>query len=152
MPSFFAMAIFDPTTPMIDSSSRSALVVRSGLATCHDIPRSVVRNRRLAATNTVFGSWGEMTTGVSQFHRYSSSPALGSGRIVWRSLDVRSTRFMRPPCDSAYMTFGSDGSICAWKPSPPPMTNQSSFVMPSAARTALGPHHVSLSCRPPHTV
>ena len=51
------------------SSSRSALVVRSGLTTFQEWPRSRDLNRRFAATKTVAGSCGDNASGVSQFQR-----------------------------------------------------------------------------------
>src|SRR5215813_3501337 len=122
------MAISLPLTPINSSVSRSA------------------------QTKTVAGLCGEISMGVSQFHRYGFSPSGGSGRIVLRSLVTRSTRFMRPSCDSEYITRLSEGSICATKPSPPPMTHQSSLAIPLEDLTALGPHQVLLSCRPAQTV
>src|SRR5262247_2148403 len=146
------MEISLPLTPINSSVSRSALVVRSGLIGFHECPRSVDFKTRLAQTKTVAGLCGEISMGVSQFHRYGFSPSGGSGRIVLRSLVTRSTRFIRPSCDSEYMTRLSEGSISATKPSPPPMIHHSSLAMPDADLTALGPHQVLLSCNPPQTV
>src|SRR5262249_29344074 len=103
-------------------------------------------------TKTVAGLCGEISIGVSQFHRYGFSPSGGSGRIVLRSLVTRSTRFIRPSCDSEYMTRLSEGSISAPNRRPPPMLPQSSLAMPAAALPALGPPQALLSCNPPQTV
>src|SRR5262249_19594309 len=149
---FLAMAISLPLTPINSSVSRSALVVRSGLIGFHECPRSVDFKTRLAQTKIVAGLCGEICIGVSQFHRYGFSPSGGSGRIVLRSLVMRSTRFMRPPCAWEYITRLSEGSSCATKPSPPPIIHQSSLAIPLADLTALGPHQVLLSCKPPQTV
>ena len=39
----------------------------------------------------------------------------------------------------------------AAKPSPPPMRYQSVFRIPVPVLSALGPHQLPLSCKPPHT-
>ena len=48
------------------------------------------------------------------------------------------------------MMFGSVGSCCVTKPSPPPTLNHMALVIAPCLRR-LGPHHEPLSCRPPHT-
>jgi hypothetical protein len=45
----------------------------------------------------------------------------------------------------------SVGSTAVWKPSPPPMPNQSELRMPFALRVALGPPQLPLSWRPMYT-
>src|SRR5512145_1396747 len=131
-----------PLTPINSRVSRSTPVVRSGLIGFHECPRSADFRTRLAQTKIVAGLCGEISIGVSQFHRYGFSPSGGSGRIVLRSLVTRSTRFIRPSCDSEYITRLSEGSISATNPSPPPMIHQSSLAMPDDDLTALGPHQV----------
>src|SRR5262245_5633542 len=152
MPSYLASIGSLPLTPINSRVSRSVFVVRSGLITFHEWPRSVDLKTWLAQTKIVAGLCGEINIGVSQFQRYGFSPSGGSGRIVFLSLVNRSTRFIRPSCDSEYMMRSSLGSIWATKPSPPPMIHQSSFAIPPDERTALGPHQVLLSCNPPQTV
>src|SRR5687767_4687643 len=78
MPSFREMLIALPRSPIVTMVSRSALVVRSGLMTCHESPRSVERNTLFAATSSVPGSFGDRIIGLSQLNR-KLSPAGGAG-------------------------------------------------------------------------
>src|SRR5215510_16581080 len=87
------MEISLPLTPINSSVSRSALVVRSGLIGFHECPRSVDFKTRLAQTKTVAGLCGEISIGVSQFHRYDFSPSGGSVFFLLIRRPPRSTLF-----------------------------------------------------------
>ena len=50
----------------------------------------------------IFGSLGDMTSGVSQFQRSAGSPGFACGRIEIVSPVTRSIRTMLPSCDSLY--------------------------------------------------
>ena len=89
----------------------------------------------------IFGSCGDMTSGVSQFHRTGGSPGCACGRIDTVSPVTRSMRTMLPSCDSLYATRKSVGSCSATNPSPPCIVCHWKFAMPADPRTALGPHH-----------
>src|ERR1051325_10605812 len=97
-----------PRTPIVTMVSRLALLVRSGLITVHESPRSVDLNTRFAATSRMPGSLGEKIIGVSQWKRYVS-PAAGAGvtlaaegRMFFDSPVFLFLRVMFPSCDSEY--------------------------------------------------
>ena len=90
----------------------------------------------------IFGSCGDITSGVSQFQRIGGSPALACGRIDIVSPVTRSMRTMLPSCDSLYAMRKSVGSCSATNPSPPCIVCQVKPAMPAVPRTALGPHQL----------
>src|SRR5580765_2474481 len=79
MPSFLEMRMSLPFTPMVTMSSRLALFVRSVPIVSQFNPRLDDRNTLLAAAKMTLGSWGDMMSGVSQFHRSAGSPSFASG-------------------------------------------------------------------------
>src|ERR1700704_537964 len=81
MPSSLEMRMSLPLTPIVTMSSRLALVVRSAPTVSQFNPRLDERNTLLPAAKMIFGSCGDITSGVSQFQRIGGSPALACGRI-----------------------------------------------------------------------
>src|SRR3954454_21461420 len=107
IPSFREIAGSRLRTPIVTISSRFAFVVRSGLITVQESPRSVDLKTLLPAARSVPGSFGEKRSGVSQLKRYAS-PAAGAGvtlpaagRMVLTSPVTLFRRIMLPSCDSA---------------------------------------------------
>ena len=125
MPSFLLMVMSAPLSPIVTTVSRFVLVVRSGLITVHESPRSVLLNRRLPATYSTPGSLGESITGVSHMKRKVSSffgagvTFSAFGRIDLDSPVTLLRRIRLPSCDSVYTMRESRRSCTAWKPSPP---------------------------------
>ena len=96
----------EPLSPIVTIVSRLTFVVRSGLITVHESPRSCETNTRFAATISVPGSFGEMIIGVSHSQR-NVSPAFGAGvtfcafgRMLFDSPVILFRRMMFPSCDS----------------------------------------------------
>jgi hypothetical protein len=97
-----------PFTPIVTMVSRLALVVRSGLMTAHESPRSFDTNTLFAATMSVPTSIGEMIIGVSQCQRYVSPLAgagdtlllAAAGRMLFDSPVTLLRRMMLPSCVS----------------------------------------------------
>src|SRR2546423_5857386 len=81
MPSFFAIAISLPFTPIVTTSSRFVLVVRSPPTDSHVWPWFDERKTRLEPANSTAELCGERMNGVSQFQRYGCSPGGATGRI-----------------------------------------------------------------------
>src|SRR5688500_12059203 len=106
IPSFLATIGSLPFTPIVTMSLRLAFVVRSGLMTVQESPRSVDLNTRLAAASNTPGSFGEIIRGVSQWKR-KLSPCAGAGvtllafgRMFLDSPVILFRRMMLPSCDS----------------------------------------------------
>ena len=147
MPSFRAMVMSFPATPMVTMVSRTALVVRSGEIASHESPRSRLRKTRLAATSSTPGSCAERMSGVSQWKRNASPRAAlvtfcAVGRMDRDSPVTTLRRIRLPSCDSVYTMRLSRRSGSATKPSPPRIWNQSWLKIPRLIREALGPHQL----------
>src|ERR1035437_2959009 len=123
-PSFFETVISAPLSPIVVMESRFTLLVRSGLMTVQESPRSVDLKTLFAATRSVPLSFGEMIIGVSHSKRYAS-PGLGAGvtlsafgRMLFDSPVTLSRRIMLPSCVSVQMIFELLRSGTDTKPSP----------------------------------
>ena len=145
------MASGPHTLPITGNALRSSARVRSPLSGFQLSPRSSLRYSRWDAVYSRVRENGEMMIGVSQFQRLGASPRPTSGRMPMASPVRTSKRTMPPPWLSAYIVFGSSGSMRDTKPSPPLVTNQSVLRMPLLLRVAAGPHSELLSCVPPQT-